>query len=242
MEIKKYSGLKALNQAAADFFLISARAAVARQGAFHVALAGGSTPQALYELLAMPEYIETVPWESVHIYFGDERSVPPDHKESNYKMAYDALLSHVPIPESQIHRIKAEYSDAHSAATDYSTRLRDCLPLSVSGEVEFDLILLGIGPDGHTASLFPNTDILHEHNALVAAVYVEDKATWRVSLTFPVLDQARQLLFLVAGSNKAEVVCQVLGHAVNDTIFPVQQIKNRQQLWLIDQEAAELLV
>ncbi len=241
MEIKKYSELVALNQAAANFFLISARTAVARQGAFHVALSGGSTPQALYELLATPEYAETVPWGKVHIYFGDERSVPPDHKESNYRMAYDALLRHVPIPESQIHRIKAECSDVHSAATDYSQQLRDCLPSGVNGEVEFDLILLGVGPDGHTASLFPKTDILHEHKALVAAVYVEDKATWRVSLTFPVLNQARQLLFLVAGSNKAEVVSKVLSNTANEAVFPVQQIKNRQQLWLIDQAAAELL-
>ncbi len=241
MEIKKYSGLQALNRAAADFFLISAKTAVTRQGAFHVALAGGSTPQALYELLATPEYAEIVPWEKVHIYFGDERSVPPDHDESNYRMACDALLRHVPIPESQIHRIKAELSDAHSAADDYSQLLGEHLPSGVDGQVEFDLILLGIGPDGHTASLFPKTDILHEHKALVSAVYVEDKATWRVSLTFPVLNQARQLLFLVAGDSKAKIISEVLGDAINEAVYPVQQIKNKQQLWLIDQAAAELL-
>ncbi|MCF6236529.1 MAG: 6-phosphogluconolactonase [Gammaproteobacteria bacterium] len=241
MEIKKYSELQALNQAAADLFLSLARQAVARQGAFHVALAGGSTPQALYELLAMPEYAEVIPWDNVYIYFGDERSVLPDDDESNYGMACEALLNHVPIPEAHIHRIEAECSDVHHAAAAYEELLRTCLPSDEHGQVEFDLILLGIGPDGHTASLFPKTDILHETKALVGAVYVKEKQTWRVSLTFPVLNQARQLLFLVAGHNKAEIIGQILGGAMNKTVYPVQQIKSQRQLWLIDQAAAERL-
>ncbi len=241
MKIKKYSGLDALNQAAADYFLNAALTSIAKQGSFHVALAGGSTPQALYELLATPKYAEAIPWESVHIYFGDERSVSPDHDESNYRMACDALLNYVEIPKSQVYRIEAERSDVGSAAADYAQLLGRCLPAGESGQAEFDLVLLGIGPDGHTASLFPETDILQERKVLVKAVYVKEKQTWRVSLTFPVLDQARQLLFLVAGRSKAEIVSKVLGQAVNETIYPVQQIKNRQQLWLIDQAAAELL-
>ncbi len=241
MEIKKYSELQTLNQAAADLFLSSAREAIARQGAFHVALAGGSTPQALYELLARPEYVEVIPWKNIHIYFGDERSVSPDDDESNYRMACDALLSHVPIPESQIHRIEAECSDVHHAAVAYAELLRNGLPSGEHGQIEFDLILLGIGPDGHTASLFPKTDILHETEALVGAVYVKEKQTWRVSLTFPVLNQARQLLFLVAGHGKAEIIGEVLGDTTNKAVYPVQQIKNPRQLWLIDQAAAELL-
>jgi len=210
--------------------------AIKERGSFHVALAGGSTPEKFYQLLAT--MVDTLPWLQTHIYFGDERCVAPDHSDSNYRMASQALLAQVPIPEHNIHRMAGENPNHEQAAADYQQSLEQSLPQDTHG-YHFDLVLLGLGPDGHIASLFPDTDILKLHQQLVAPVYVEKFSSWRISITFPVLAQARHVLLIVAGSGKAEIVKQVLGEKSADFNYPVQQI-NTDTEWHLDKAAASL--
>lgn len=231
----------ALARAAAQRFVACAREAVAHGGAFHVALAGGSTPRALYTLLAAPPACEQVDWSRVHVFFGDERSVPPEHAESNYRMACETLLDHVPIPADQVHRVQGELADSHEAAQRYAEEL-NTLPTTDTGWPRFDLILLGMGDDGHTASLFPGTAILEEHRAPVAAVYVEKLATWRISLTLPVLNAAARVLLLVSGAGKRRVLTEVMQSSAALSDYPVSYLTPRPEVeWLLDAEAAGVL-
>ncbi len=234
-----FPDLAALNHAAVQRWIGLYREAVRERGVFHVALAGGSTPRQLYRQLSHPDIARKVDWERVHIYFGDERSVPCDHPASNYRMAKESLLDRVPIPASHIHRMKTELDDMGEVARRYEEVLLENLPVSDGGVPLFDLILLGIGPDGHTASLFPGTDILNERERFVAAVYVEEKTTWRVSLTFPVIDSARHILFLVAGKDKQQVVKMVLSGTPTSPPLPVQMLHPAGEVEiLLDSEAA----
>ena len=229
-----------LIEAVAKRWLEIANEAISARGIFHVALSGGSTPRSLYRLLAHPKFAEHIPWDRVHIYFGDERTVPPDHNDSNFRMAKEALLDHVAIPLAHIHRIKGELEDPHEAAGTYTRELTTNLPLSAQGVVQFDLLLLGVGSDGHIASLFPSTPVLHERARLVEAVHVEKLDSWRITVTLPVIDHARHVLILVSGDAKAPIIRDVF--ATRTPPYPVQLINPQGMLeWHLDQAAAALL-
>jgi 6-phosphogluconolactonase len=191
-------------EAGAGLVRDAARAAVERQGRFTVALSGGSTPRALYQLLATRPYREEIPWQATHVFWSDERCVPPDHPESNYRMAQEALLAHVPLPPEQVYRMPGELSNPQQGAQAYTTTLR-----AVFGKAalpRFDLLLLGLGEEGHTASLFPDIHVPNAPSVLVAAVYVPKVAMWRLTLTLPVLNAAAQVVFLVTGTAKQDAL------------------------------------
>jgi 6-phosphogluconolactonase len=236
-----FDDLDALSRAAAEFFITRMRQSIARHGMFSVALAGGSTPQKLYELLAQAPMANRIDWQRVWVFFGDERAVPPDHPDSNFRMAHEALLEHVDIPKAQVFRMCGEWEDASAAARDYADNLEE-LPLSLGGVPELDLVILGLGDDGHTASLFPDTDILSNMQDWVAAVYVDKFNSWRISLTLPMLNNARELLFLVAGETKAEIIRRVHNGPTGERRYPVQMIDPRGTVhWFIDRKAATRL-
>ena len=229
-----------LNRRAADEFVQLARGSVEAAGRFAVALSGGATPRALYSLLATPEFCSQVPWTEAHFFWGDERCAPPDHPDSNYRMAFESLLCKVPVPEQNIHRIEGE-EEPEVAAAKYETVLRDLFSLSGAARPRFDLIFLGLGDDGHTASLFPGSEALQETKRLVAAVYVEKLKAHRVTLTLPVLNHAANIFFLVAGESKEAILRDVLRRKSKN--LPARQISppNGRLTWFVDRAAAALL-
>lgn len=232
--IRVFPTSAALYHSAAEYWVRMAKKAIERAGAFHIALAGGSTPKGLYQLLAAEPYASQVDWRRVHVYFGDERYVPRDHPDSNYRMAREALLDSIAIPPEQVLRIQTEFPEPELAAADYAQVLQSHLP---EGE-KFDLILLGLGTDGHTASLFPETPILAVRDRLVAAVYVKKLKAWRISMTYPAVEKARQVLFLVIGVDKAAVVARVLSPSADKTL-PAQHLQAEGEVnWYLDAEAA----
>jgi 6-phosphogluconolactonase len=238
------ANLEELSRAAATEFVRQAQAAVQAKGAFTAALFGGSTPKNLYALLADDTALRTtIPWDKVHFFWGDERHVPPDHPDSNYRMAHEALLSKVPVPPANVHRIKSEYPEASHAADEYEQTLREFFGLAAGLFPRFDLLLLGMGPDGHTASLFPGTAALHESACLMVANWVEKFRAYRITLTPPVLNNAASIIFLVSGEEKAETLRAVLQGEEQPERFPSQSINPAQGtvLWLVDQSAARLL-
>ncbi len=240
-DLRIHTDLDALSYAVAQRWVELADASIAARGKFHVALSGGSTPHALYRRLANPEFAQRIPWDRVHIYFGDERTVPPDHADSNYRMAREALFDHVPIPAAQIFRIEGEMDDPHDAATRYARTLTAMLPLGAQGVVQFDMLLLGVGPDGHIASLFPGTPALHERARFVEAVHVPQLDTWRISITYPVIDHARFVVMLVSGENKASIMHDIFTKREAPP-YPVQLINPRGTLeWHLDRAAATSL-
>lgn len=213
--------------------------AISQRGAFHVALSGGSTPKRLYQLLARPEWQTQLDWLHTHLYFGDERAVPPEHPDSNYRMVRETLLDHITLPAGNVCRMRADPTQIERGAADYAATLRGQLPLDTDGMPVFDLILLGMGPDGHTCSLFPDTPILQERTHPIGAVHVARLNSWRLSLTYPVLNTARQLLFLVAGSDKAAMLRQICRPTQVTTPVPVQNIQPQGAVeWHLDQAAA----
>ncbi|MFV1858396.1 MAG: 6-phosphogluconolactonase [Anaerolineales bacterium] len=239
-DIQVHEDTKALAQAAADRFVAASEDAIEKRGRFTVALSGGSTPQETYSRLADPSLATRVSWRNVLLFWGDERCVPPDHPDSNYRMVRKTLIQKVPIPQTNVHRILGEL-DPDLAAEAYVDELR-----SVFGSEErprFDLIFLGLGEDGHTASLFPGSLALSETEHWVLAVFAEQLQTWRVTLTPPVFNSARQLLFLVAGKSKADRLQEVLEGEPQPESLPAQiiQPRNGQVTWLIDQAAAAKL-
>lgn len=198
---------------------VCAHAAVADHGTFYLALAGGNTPRALYAVLARAPFRERSFWSATEIFFGDERCVAPDHAASNFGMARTELLQHLPVPAERIHRMLCE-QDAAYGAMHYVDALRR-LPMDAHGRPVFDLILLGMGADGHIASLFPGTSALAEETEWVAAVYVDRLQSWRVTLTLPVLNAARNVFLLVAGSDKAAAVDALLRGPAPTTASPL---------------------
>ncbi len=223
--------------AAAVEFLQRARTAIQGSGQFTVALSGGSTPRSLYSLLAAQS---DVPWDKIRFFFSDERHVPPDSPESNFRMASESLFSRAPIPKENIFRVPAEIPDADTAAQSYEQTLRQFFQLEDDALPRFDLILLGLGPDGHTASLFPGTAALHEDERLVAANWVEQFKMWRITFTYPVLNNAAAVLFMATGAEKQEALLQVLHGKPDPETYPAQGIKptNGSLIWLVDQAAA----
>jgi len=232
---------QSLAHAAAALFQEKAANAIAQRGVFTVALAGGSTPRMTYSLLAAEPYRSHIEWAKIHFFWGDERCVPPDHPDSNYRMALDALLSHIPVVPGQVHRMQGENPDAARAAAAYEIEIR-----AVFGAVDlpkFDLVLLGLGPDGHTLSLFPGTAALGEHKALVVANWVEKFKTWRITMTARLVNHAACILFQVEGEDKASPLREVLYGAHEPGKYPAQLTRpaKGECYWFIDQRAAALL-
>jgi 6-phosphogluconolactonase len=233
----------AVAEAAAARFATTVEAAVARRQVARVALAGGRTPESSYRLLAEAPYREAVPWDAVVLFWGDERCVPREHPDSNYRMAREALLSRVPIPETNIHRIRGGLADSLAAARAYEDVLRRVCRVDVDTLPRLDLCLLGLGADGHTASLFPGSPAIREQRKWVAAGWVEKFHAWRLTLTPPVFNNSRNVLFLVTGAEKADTVRAVLEGPRDPDHIPAQIIRPpRGRLeWLLDRAAASRL-
>jgi 6-phosphogluconolactonase len=241
-DIRLCENAAVLAQQTADEFVRLAQESVAARGRFTVALAGGSTPKAAYALLVSAAYHDRVPWQQIDFFWGDERHVPPDHPDSNYSMAYEAMLSKVTVPAAHIHRVAAE-QDAQQAADEYEATLRTSFGLTAEALPRFDLILLGMGPDGHTASLFPGTAAVHESKRLVVAPWVEKFNTFRITLTPAVLCNAAHIVFAAGGADKAETLQQVFYGPYQPDLYPSQVVKptHGELLWLVDKAAARLL-
>ena len=201
----------ALAQRAAQYFVEMAGEAVASNGRARIAISGGATPLAAFRLLAdrNQPWRGRMPWSNLDLYWVDERAVPPDHADSNYRMTREALLDHVPLHPDQIHRIEGEL-EPEAAAARYESELRNSFRLEGAESPRFDLVALGLGEDGHTASLFPHTAAVREMNRLVAANHVPQKDAWRITLTWPVINRASSVFFLAAGADKAEILKEVL--------------------------------
>jgi 6-phosphogluconolactonase len=222
---------------AANFIVDVAVKSIADHDRFALALSGGSTPQPVYTRLASAGYCERIDWSKVHVFFGDERCVPPAEAGSNYHMVREALLDHVPLPSGNIHRIQGEL-DPTQAALSYEQDLQALFRTSTFPA--FDLICLGMGDNGHTASLFPGTAALRERERWVVAQYVEVITTWRVTFTAPLINAARHVAFLVEGAGKAEMLWRVLDGPYQPDVLPAQLIQpaNGQVHWLVDAAAA----
>ncbi len=234
--LKIYKDLEEVSQSAAQILVETAQSAAKARGKFSIALSGGSTPSRLFELLAEPPYRDLMPWSKTHVFWGDERCVPADDARNNAHMARQILLDRVPIPGEQIHPIASSLPPL-KAAEGYQITLKDYFP---GKSAAFDFVLLGLGENGHTASLFPGTAVLEEKRNWVAEVYVASLQMWRVTLTAPILNQARKIVFLVSGASKARVLDQVINGPRQPEQLPAQLIQPAQGelLWLVDQAAA----
>lgn len=218
-----------------------AGAAIAARGRFALALTGGTTPHAMYERLAM-RYRDQVPWQAIECFWGDERHVPPTHADSNFRAAHVAMLGRVPVQPERIHRIPAERPKADDAAAEYEETLRRVFALDAGEIPAFDLVLLGMGPDAHVASLFPGNAALRERDRLVVAPWVEKLQSYRITMTLPVLNAGKVVMFLISGSSKADAVHAVLEGPERGDELPAQLIRPAGELvWLIDREAAAQL-
>ena len=236
MNLQVYEDVRELSEAAARVFVQEARKSIDESGRFAVALAGGTTPKRAYEVLAT-QYgeLKDLDWNKVHVFFGDERTVPPDHEDSNYRMAREALLSRVPV--SSVHRMRGEL-DPGEAATLYERELEEFF----GGPPALDLVLLGIGEDGHTASLFPRTPALDERDRWAAENPVEKLGTTRITLTIPAINAAKQVVFLVAGEGKAEALKEILEGDTEPHNCPAKLIRPVGKLiWMADAAAASSL-
>lgn len=234
MNVRVLPDIDGVSREAANRFIAAAGKHISSQGRFAVAISGGSTPLNFFSLLGSIMYAGKIEWSRVHFFWVDERCVPKDSRESNFKGAWDYLLSKVPIPEANIHRIKGELSP-EDGAVEYEKELKGFFG---AGVPEFDLIFLGMGGDGHTASLFSASDSLKEAEKPAVPVYVEKLKSWRVTLTLPVLNNARSVVFLVTGKNKACVLKEIIEN--KNLNYPAGLIKpeNGSLIWLIDEEAA----
>ena len=241
-EIRILSTPQELFSAAADEFIHAATDAVAARGRFTLALSGGSTPKSLFNLLATNART-TLPWDKMFFFWGDERPVPPTDPDSNYRMADGAMLSKIPVQPENIFRIQAENPDAAAAAESYEKTLRKFFKPEPAQFPRFDLVLLGMGPDGHTASLFPGSAGLQEQSRLVIANWVEKFKTHRLSLTYPVLNAAARVVFLVSGTDKAPALHEVLESDAPGDQYPAKLVHptDGKLIWLLDRAAASQL-
>jgi 6-phosphogluconolactonase len=239
-EVKVVPDSDALYRAAADEFVRCAQEAIGQRGRFCVALSGGNTPRGVYSFLAANAK-DSLPWSKICIFFGDERSVPPDNPESNYRMANETLLSQVPIPAANVFRVHAEL-DPEVAAQQYEDQLRAFFRVPRGDWPRFDLIFLGLGDDGHTASLFPQSAALNEAERLVVANWVDKFHSYRVTFTYPLLNHAGEIAFLVSGDSKSRVLRDVL-KPTGDASYPAQRVRplEGRLLWIMDRAAAQLL-
>ena len=226
--VEIFKNSEELARAAAEYFVA--------QNPETVALSGGSTPKLMFQILA-EQFRDQVSWPEIQFFWSDERHVPPDHSESNYRMANEALLSHVPVVAENVHRVHSENPDAAAAASEYEQTICDVTKQSLP---RLDLIFLGLGTDGHTASIFPGSEVLEETTRLVAAPYVEKFKSYRITMTLPLLNNGAAVVFLVSGAEKAQIVKDVFknGHR-----YPAQAVKPTQGelIWMLDEEAAAYL-
>lgn len=242
-EVVVLPDLAAVAAEAAERVAAICERAVRSRGACAVALSGGETPRPLYARLAADPYRRRIPWERLEVFWGDERGVPPDDPRSNFGLAHQTLLAKVPVPEDHIHRMPADAADPQAAAAAYAETLRALLPATADGWPRFDLVLLGIGDDAHTASLFPRTDAVRERDRAVAAQFVPAAGMWRMTLTVPVLTHAAEILFLVAGASKADAVRAALEGPAEGHDVPAALIRpvDGRAVWLVDAAAAARL-
>ena len=237
-ELQVYRNPEALAAALADFFIATGNVAMADRGAFTVALSGGNTPRAAFGLLAREPRVEQISWSDVFVYFGDERCVPPDDEQSNYRMAEKAFLSAVPIPRANVHRIAGEADPGH-AANEYASLIR----ANFGNAPVFDLVMLGMGPDGHTASLFPGSSPEVDDQALVRAVYSKSQMMWRVTITPSVINHARNVVFAIEGSDKAAALAEVYEGPSDPVKYPAQIVRpvSGRLVWMVDDLAAGMI-
>ncbi len=224
-----------------QLFVAAAREAIETRGAFYTAISGGHTPARFFRLLAGAPEAKSLPWDQIHIFWVDERYVPPDAEESNYKLAADAFLDKVSIPPANVHRIPTEYEDISEAARAYERTIRTVFGLEKGEVPEFDLIVLGMGADGHTGSLFPNSYATFDTHDLACVVYVLNGTTKnRITLTPPVLLAARRLVVLVCGAEKARTLREVLTSEPDEVRYPIHVLWPvlDKMTWLVDREAA----
>jgi 6-phosphogluconolactonase len=242
MELKIVADMNELSRTGAEEFSRCAREAIAANGRFSVALSGGSTPQGTYSLLAEQQNdpAKRLAWEKIHVFFGDERHVPPTHRDSNFRMANESMLSKIPIPPQNVHRILAEL-DAAVAASKYEEDLKKFFS-TTDPWPRFDLIMLGVGPCGHTASLFPDTTALNENSRWVVANWVQKFNAYRITFTFPVINHGSEVMFQVAGEEKSAILKEVFQQP-GKKIYPCQRVhpESGRLLWLIEKAAAPLL-
>ena len=247
-DLRIYADRESLDRGAAEQILKVGRNAIASRGRFSFALAGGSTPRGVYQALAWQSFASQLDWSCTHVFWSDERCVPPDHPDSNYGMARKALLDHVPVPAANVFRIRGEI-EPRRAAEEYETTLRALFsspsaePGLASFSDGFDLILLGMGDDGHTASLFPQTSGVREKERWVISHYIGKVHAWRVTFTPPVINRAHHVFFLVSGADKARQLKDVLTGPYRPDDLPAQIVQpaKGELLWLVDGEAAALL-
>jgi 6-phosphogluconolactonase len=239
-EILILSGADELAREAARRFADMAETFTKDGGRFTVALSGGSTPKAMFQILAEKPYADEIRWPSIYFFWGDERRVPPDHVESNYRMANETLLSRVTIPRENIFRIPAEDEDHDRAAASYAETLRKFFD---DERPALDLAFLGMGPDGHTASLFPGTTALRVNDRIAVSNYIEKFQSWRITLTADSINRARNIIFLVAGADKAPALKEVIEGPRNPELYPSQLIEpsHGSLVWMVDEAAAKLL-
>ena len=243
-EILIVADAQILGRTSAEIIVRQISASLDTKAFFTIVLAGGSTPQYLYTLLATDARFKAIiPWERIHFFWGDERHVPPAHSDSNFKMADEAMLSKVHVPSENIHRIRGEDPDAVKIAAAYEDVLRSFFELTPQQFPRFDCVLLGMGPDGHTASLFPETSALRNQQRLVVANWVEKFHSYRITMTAPVFNNAECIIFLVSGEKKAEMLRMVWEGDGESDRFPVQLIRptNARFLWIVDRAAARYL-
>ena len=239
LDIDIYSAPAELFRAAAEEFVKLANGAIHAKGSFTVALSGGSTPKGMHSLLAS-DFAAAVPWKKVFFFWSDERHVPPDHSDSNYRMAYKTLLSRVPVDPAKIFRVHGENPDANAAAIEYEQTISTAFGVQDREIPRFDLIFLGVGADGHTASLFPRTAALREHSRLVAANWVEKLQTDRITFTLPLINNAANVIFLVSGKDKASAVKSVFDPGTSGEDFPAKLVNppHGRLLWMLTEDAA----
>ena len=242
-QLKLFGTTAELHIAAAAELVRCCEDAVKARRRFNAALAGGSTPKGLYALLAEEPFRSRIPWEKVHFFFGDERHVPPDHDDNNYRMVWKTLLSKVPMPPWNVHRMATELDDAQAAADYCESIIRSHFHLEPGELPRFDLVLLGMGPDGHTASLFPGTDAVREKGRLAVAPFVAKFKSHRVTLTPPVFNNAAEVIFLVAGGDKAQTLKEVLEGDYQPDRLPAQVIRPSlgSLTWMVERSAAQFL-
>lgn len=238
--VEVWRDLAEVSERAAELLIGVARESTAEQKRFTLALSGGSTPKALYGLLATDAKSTRIPWEQTHLFWTDERCVPPDDPQSNYRMAHETLLAHVNIPSEQIHRMRGE-DEPQRAAEAYASELEKCFG---PGDPRFSLILLGMGDDGHTASLFPNSPVLADTSHTVATSYVEKLSSHRLTLTLRTLNAASTTIFLVSGKAKSKALGAVFdSKVIDDASLPVRLVRpaRGELIWLVDEPAALLV-
>ena len=240
LDLRVSASVDEVTNAAAEYITAGLEEAVAKRGLATIAISGGATPKAVFEMLADPAhpYLARIPWSKLKLFWVDERCVPPTDKESNYGMTRAAMLDKVPLPAANVHRMEGEL-DPEEAASRYESTIRNAFKLEGAETPTFDMVLLGLGPDGHTASLFPHTDGLNEMSRIVMANHVPQKDVWRLTLTWPVITQGREVAFLIEGEDKAAMVKTVFAGAYDPETYPAQLIRPASgKLTLLMDEAA----